>query len=63
MLRSIKETDLVGKTIKSIEHVSINVLTLFFTDDTSLEIWVETAVHTRYGDIPGILVDDKVKAI
>ena len=57
-MRKVKDTDLVGKTVKSIDAVPANVLTLFFTDGTSLELWAEDAVYTEYGNIPGILVED-----
>ena len=58
-MRKIKESDIVGKTIKSIKNTCVNVLELKFTDNTSLELWAETAQHTAAGNIPGIFVDDK----
>ncbi len=57
MMREIKETDLVGKTIQSINNDCVNVLKLTFTDGTELELWAETAVRTFAGEIPGIYVD------
>jgi hypothetical protein len=57
MMREIRETDLVGKTIQSINNDCVNVLKLMFTDGTELELWAETAVRTFAGEIPGIYVD------
>ena len=57
MLRKLEESDLVGKTIQSMEHQSVNVLRLRFTDGTSLELWAEDAVSTEYGPLPGIFVE------
>ena len=57
-MRSIVATDLVGKTIKSIDNQAVNVLRLNFDDGTSLELWAETAVYTPVGDIPGIFAED-----
>lgn len=57
MIREIKDTDLVGKTIESIDSTAVNCLKLKFTDGTELELWAETAVSTNYGSIPGIFVD------
>jgi hypothetical protein len=57
-MRNIEEKDLVGKTIKSIDASSVNVLKLTFTDGTKLELWAEQAVHTNFGDIPGIFAED-----
>lgn len=48
-MRNIKDTDLVGKTIKSIDNHS---------DGTNLELWAEDAVETQYGNIPGIFVQE-----
>jgi hypothetical protein len=58
MLREIKETDLIGKTIKSIDTSSVNVLKLTFTDDTTAVLWVENVITTSFGNIPGILIED-----
>lgn len=58
MMRRVEPTDVVGKTIESIENSSINVLRLKFTDGTSVELWAEDAVYTPAGNIPGIFVDD-----
>ena len=54
-MRKIEEKDLVGKTIKSIDTTSINVLKLTFADGTKLELWAEDEIHTQYGNIPCIL--------
>lgn len=59
MLREVRDTDLVGKTIASIDSTCVNVLKLKFTDDTELELWAETAVSTNMGSIPGIFVDEQ----
>lgn len=58
MMRKIKPDDLVGKTIKSIDNKSVNVLKLTFIDDTILELWVEDAVQTQFGNIGGFFVED-----
>jgi hypothetical protein len=60
MLRDIKDTDFVGKTVKSIDNKSVNVLKLTFADGTELELWAEMAVHISAGSIPGIFVDDNI---
>jgi len=57
-MRKIQDADVVGKTVKSVENESVNVITLTFTDGTSLELWAEQAVYTPMGSIPGIFVDD-----
>lgn len=58
MLRYIREADLKGKTIKQVDTGAINVMRLTFTDDTTLEVWAESAVSTEGGDIPGIFVEE-----
>jgi len=58
-MRKLEDKDLVGKTIKAIDNSSVNVVRLTFTDDTSLELWAEDAVHTQFGNIPGIFVEEK----
>lgn len=60
MLRKIVPADLNGKTIKSCDATSANVLKLTFTDDSTLELWAEDVVNTQYGNIPGILVEDHI---
>lgn len=60
-MRKIQDSDVIGKTIKSIENDSVNVLRLTFTDGTSVELWAEDAVYTPMGNIPGIFVDDSTK--
>jgi len=57
-MREVKESDLVGKTIQSIDNSSVNVLKLTFTDGTKLELWAEDAVHTQFGNIPGIFAEE-----
>ena len=57
-MREIKDTDLVGKTIKAIDRSAVNVLKFTFTDETSLELWAEDAISTQYGTIPGLFVGE-----
>mgnify|MGYP001575326429 CR=1 FL=1 len=57
-MRKIQDADVVGKTVKAVENSSVNVLRLIFTDGTSVELWAEAAVHTSFGSIPGIFVDE-----
>lgn len=57
-MRKIKKNDLVGKTIKSINNRSVNVLKLTFTDGTKLELWAETAINTPFGSVPGIFAEE-----
>jgi hypothetical protein len=57
-MRKANQTDLVGKTIQSIDNDSFNYLRLNFSDGTSLELWAEQAVHTSAGSIPGIFVEE-----
>ena len=56
-MRKIIATDLVGKTIESIDNTSVNVLSLTFSDGTTLDLWAQDAVWTRSGYIPGIFVE------
>jgi hypothetical protein len=58
MLRNIKDSDLIGKTIKSIDNTSVNVLKLTFTDDSTAVLWVEDIVLTPWGNVAGILIED-----
>jgi len=58
-MRNLEDKDLIGKTIKSYDNKSVNVLKLEFTDGTKLELWAEDAVYTPMGNIPGIFVEDK----
>jgi len=51
--RKIENSDIVDKTIKHIVNTSGNVLVLYFTDGTKLELWTEVV-----GNIPRIYVDD-----
>jgi hypothetical protein len=57
-MRPVRDSEMVGKTIKSISNKSCNVLTIYFTDETFIELWAEDAVHTPHGNIPGIFVND-----
>lgn len=57
-MRTLEDKDLVGKTIKSINNSSVNVVKLEFTDGTKLELWAEGAVYTPMGVIPGIFAED-----
>lgn len=57
-MRQITDTDLVGKTIKSIDNSSVNVVKLTFTDDSVVELWAEPALETNMGWIPGIFIED-----
>jgi hypothetical protein len=56
-MRKIRESDLVGKTIEKIDGRSVNVLTLYFTDGTHVELWAEDAINTSAGSIPGIFIE------
>lgn len=57
MLRKIHESDLIGKTIKSVDASVVNVVKLTFTDNSVLEVWAEDVVSTSFGNIPGILIE------
>lgn len=57
-MRKIQDSDLIGKTIKTIDNQSVNVLKLEFTDGTKLELWAEQAVNTQFGSIPGIFAEE-----
>lgn len=57
MLRNIHESDLIGKTIKSVDASVVNVVKLTFTDNSVLEVWAEDVVSTSFGNIPGILIE------
>lgn len=59
-MRKIQDSDLVGKTIQSIQNDSVNVVRLTFTDGSTVELWAEQAIRTLFGDIPGIFVEDSV---
>lgn len=61
-MREVRDTDLIGKTIMSIDAGAVNVLKLTFTDGTTLDLWAEQAIHTSDGDIPGIFTDAPVAA-
>lgn len=56
--RKIKDSDLVGRTVKSVDNSCVNVVKLTFSDDSKLELWAETAISLESGDIPGIFVDE-----
>jgi len=57
-LRCIEATDLVGKTISSVDVSAVTSVYLKFTDDTSLELAAEIAIVTSSGSIPGFFVVD-----
>lgn len=57
MLRRIKESDVVGKTIKSVENTCVNTMTFFFEDGTKLEFEAEQTVRVGDSYIPGIFVE------
>jgi hypothetical protein len=56
-MRDIKDSDLVGKTIKSIDTSACNVLKLTFSDNSSLEIWTDTH-WVGSGNLPYFYVED-----
>lgn len=58
-LRKLNQQDLVGKSIKSFDNTSVNVVKLTFTDETTLELWADEAVSTLAGMVPGIFVEDE----
>lgn len=58
MLRKIMDSDLVGRTIQSVQNDSVNVVRLIFTDGSVAELWAEDIVFTANGNIPGILLED-----
>ena len=62
VLRGVKESDFVGKTIKSIEHAAVNYIVFTFTDDTTVEMWADGSICTQYGIIPGLFVEEKEDA-
>ena len=49
MLREIVDSDLVGKTIKSIDTSTANVLVIKFNNDTKIELWTEQVIPGVYG--------------
>jgi hypothetical protein len=66
-MREIKDSDLVGKTIQTIDNSSINVLKLTFTDGSKLELvayddlcrsFPEQTTSTPFEDIPGFFVEE-----
>lgn len=57
-MRQLTDTDLVGKTIKSISQPGCNMLQLTFSDDSVVELWAEQAVMTIAGPVPGIFIED-----
>jgi hypothetical protein len=62
-MRKIIESDIVGKTVKSIKNTCVNVLELTFSDNSKLELVAEDAVYTAVGNIPGIFVDDSDRPV
>jgi len=59
-MRQIKDSDLVGKKIKSINNERFNVSKITFDDDTMVQLWADTAVYTLSGEIPGIFIEDDI---
>jgi hypothetical protein len=57
-MRKFEAKDLAGKTVESVDDTSVNVIKIVFTDGSTLELWAENAVNTRYGSIPGFFVAD-----
>ena len=57
-MRDFLKTDFIGKTIKSVDNTSVNVLKFIFTDETTLELWAEDRIHTNFGNIPGFFVEE-----
>lgn len=57
-MRPVRESDFVGKRIKSADVTAVNHIVLYCDDDTSIELWAETAISTGYGDISGIFIYD-----
>jgi hypothetical protein len=39
--RNVINSDMVGKTIRKIDNKCVNVLKIWFSDDTYLELWAE----------------------
>jgi hypothetical protein len=58
MFRKIQESDMVGKTVRSIDNTAANYVKITFTDDSELELYAEDSIYTQSGCIPGIFVDD-----
>jgi hypothetical protein len=46
----INQSDLIGKTIKSVNIRAINVAEIIFDDDSKIEIWAEDALFTEKKD-------------
>jgi hypothetical protein len=55
MYRKITKEDVVGKTIKDVEHSKVNILTFTFTDDSTVTI--EIGYSSLYG-LSGIYIWD-----
>jgi hypothetical protein len=58
-MRQIKETDLIGKTIKHISQPSVNVVTLTFEDDSAVDLVADWAIETPMGLVAGIFLEEK----
>ena len=56
-MRQLKAEDLEGKTIVTVNTESVNVLSLKFSDETSLEIWADVATYVGNNFIPGFFVE------
>lgn len=57
-MRRIKDSDIVGKTVKSIENTCVNTMTFFFEDGSKLELEAEQTVRIGDSYIPGIFVSE-----
>lgn len=57
-MRRIKDSDIVGKTIQSVENTCVNTMTLVFTDGSKLELEAEQTVRVGDSYIPGIFVSE-----
>lgn len=49
-----------GKTVAHVEYGGVNAWMFHFTDGTKQEIIAEDAVHTPYGNIPGIFLSNEL---
>jgi hypothetical protein len=53
--RKLKKSDIVGKTVSSINARAVNMIKIYFTDGTNVELWAECG-SGQYS-IPVIEVD------
>ena len=62
-MRHVKENDLKGKTVTSVDTKCGNVVHLTFADGTELSLWAEP-YYTPAGSLAGIFIyDDKDEGI